>query len=200
MITVTNNKHLPDFTLSAGALLLLSALIFFDRDGLLIALVPGVIAHETGHALAVALLGGQVRLLAVSASGLRMDYSGAVDGRGEAAACLAGPAMGLLYALAASRTGTALGSDYLLCSAGLSLVLSLYNLLPASSLDGGRIMELALEQKLGGDTGRAAMFALSIVVGVALVVVGILLLTRGYGFALIPAGLWIIILQFRDKE
>ena len=191
-------NNLPEIEVSPGAILLLSGLIFFDRDGLLSALVPAVIAHELGHILAIAMTRGRISLLSFSSAGLRMDYLAPVDASSEIIMCMLGPVMGLIYAFAASNVGAVINSEYLLCSGGLSLVLSLYNLLPALPLDGGRILKIVLEQLADFKAAKAVMFILSLLTGLALSVAGVFYLARGYGYALIPAGLWIMALSAKE--
>jgi Zn-dependent protease len=178
-------------TVSAGFILLFAALYFFDDTGLLAAFVPAVLAHEAGHALALTLKGAKITGLYFSLSGIRMDYRGRMDFGGELLAAVTGPLFGLVFAFAASFAGRKLGSNFLLCSAGVSLVLTLFNLLPAKPLDGGRILSLILSRLFGYMTAETVLFLTTILTSVCLMLAGLWFFYRGYGMALIPVGLWL---------
>ena len=169
---------------TAGFLLLASLLWLLDTGGLLSALLPAVLVHEAGHALALRLCAARVRCLRFSASGLRMDYAGALTRREELLCALAGPAAGLLWATAASLAGRALGSEFLLCSAGVSLALTAFNLLPAPMLDGGRALL---------SFGAGAQPLLGLATGGALLLAGALTLRGSFGLLLLAAGVWVTI-------
>ncbi|MCR4772324.1 MAG: hypothetical protein K5855_08465 [Oscillospiraceae bacterium] len=103
---------------AAGAYVLAGRRAFF-------AAAAAVLAHEAGHLLAMLPTGGRPTGIRMEAFGMCIDF----DGRGSALAAAAGPAAGLLLAaLARGDTGRA------------SLALSLFNLLPYSKLDGGRML------------------------------------------------------------
>ena len=142
--------------------------------------------------------GGVLLLAALRAAGCRIrgfsaDAGGAVierrggAGPGWELICLAaGPAAGFIYALAASLAGGALGSGLLLCSAGMSAVLSVFNLLPSPPLDGGRIVQLIFGDKaaeIAGLLTASAVFLIGFAAfisgrGAALFIAGALLLVK----------------------
>lgn len=166
--------------ISAGGVLLLAALYFFMDTRDLIALLLAAAAHECGHLAALRAAGCRVRGFSADAGGAVIERRGGAGPARELACLAAGPAAGLVYALAASYLGGRLGSDLLLCSAGMSAVLSAFNLLPAPPLDGGRMAQL-----LFGD--RAAEIA-GLITASALFLVGFAALVSGYGAALFFAG------------
>ena len=160
--------------ISAGGVLLLAALYFFMDVRDFIALLLAAAAHECGHLAALRAAGCRIR-------GFSADAGGAViERRGSA-----GPAAGFLYALAASLAGGALGSGLLLCSAGMSAVLSVFNLLPSPPLDGGRIVQLIF-----GD--RAAEIA-GLLTASAVFLVGFAAFVSGRGAALFIAGALLLV-------
>ncbi len=158
---------------------------FFDTSGLLSALVPAVVIHELGHVVALRCFGARLGALFLDGSGLRLDYRGVLSPMQEVLSALAGPAAGLLYALAAAWAGRVLKSEFFLCSAGLSLVLSAFNLLPALPLDGGRALWFAL--RLRGLTQGCTLLT-----GTALLAWGVWGLLRGQGPGIALAGSWIL--------
>ena len=114
----------PGGALSLGLLCLL--------DGpLLRAMLAAAFVHELGHILALKLCGARIVQLRVDLCGLCLVSTAVSSTRDEIFCALAGPAAGLLWAHTA---------HFWPLSAGFSLLLSTYNLLPALPLDGGRAL------------------------------------------------------------
>ena len=142
---------------SGGILLLMSVSGFLWGGGVLAAAVLAAAFHELGH---LVLILGQGAL----PSRLRLDLFGAClfcagrtpDRREELWRALSGPVSGLLL------WGALRASSVLLLqrTASRSLMLSLVNLLPASGLDGGRVLESILSP-LGSLRSEALMSWLS---------------------------------------
>lgn len=172
------------FEFSAGFLLLASLLWLLDGSGILSALLPAALVHEFGHALALRCCDAHVTRIRFEICGLRMDYSGILTDVEALLCALAGPLAGLLYALAAAFAGRFLGSDYLLCTAGVSLMLSAFNLLPAPMLDGGRSLAA-----LGYGDCRIP----GTVCGVLLIGGGAVFLKSSFGPAALLAGVWVLL-------
>ena len=133
----------PRLEISAGGVLLLAALIFVLTADELTALALAVLAHEAGHAAAIYLTGGRVTALRLAVTGPIICRTGGTDGAREAFCALAGPLAGVLYAI--------VSAERLPLSAGMSLVLSAFNSLPALPLDGGRALAALAGGARGGD-------------------------------------------------
>lgn len=172
-------------SVSGGALMGFALLYFFDDSGILAALLPAVIAHELGHAAMLLLLRSRLTGLHLTLAGFRMEYSCFPGQWGEAAVMAAGPLCGLLYALVAAMLGEAYANEFLIYSAGISVALSAYNLLPAPMLDGGQLVRMAF--------GPRAALICGCVSGFAAAVLGLVMAARGYGIALAAAGCGILI-------
>lgn len=181
--------------ISAGAILLLSVIYFFGGITSLAALLLAVIVHELGHIAAIALYGGRVHGLKVSNSGLCIICSGA-GGTIESVICLcAGPAAGFALAYAASYFGNLSQNLLLIKTAGFSLVLSVYNSLPALPLDGGRALE-SIARCFGGTVFAQTLLELTgILTGTALLFAGAFFIRRQFGAALLIAGVWVLTAQ-----
>ena len=152
-----------------------------------------MIFHELGHILALRLLGLRICRFQIELKGLCMEYRGCTGGMGHALAAAAGPALGLLYALAASLLAARYNSAWLELTAGVSLLLSAFNLLPALPLDGGRIL-YHLSAALFGERAAARVTDLtSLIVGTALLGLGAYLMFRGLGLALELAAVWLLL-------
>ena len=114
---------------------------------------------------------------------------------GHAVSALAGPAAGLGYAFAASYFARGGSNGVLALSAGVSLLLSLFNLLPILPLDGGRIFSIIAAELLGGRRGDALTKGVSLTLATALLLAGTLLMWRGEGTALTIVSLWLLLAQ-----
>ena len=173
-----------------AALLLLLGTVEVSTDVLLPAF-----CHELGHLLALWLLGLHIRSIRMELRGFCIEYYGSCSAVGHALAAAAGPFAGFAWAWAASAIGQRTGLDWLSLSAGVSLLLSLFNLLPALPLDGGRIV-LALSCAVLGDRrGEHVTEALSLFVGAALLGAGVWLMLRQRGVAVLAAAIWLLLYQ-----
>lgn len=183
------------FSVSVGAILLGALLYSAASFTQLAALLAPIIVHELGHIVMLRLFGLRIRRFSADLRGFCIEYAGACGALGHAASAFAGPAAGLAYAFAASYFGSRDGNDVLLLSAGVSLLLSLFNLLPALPLDGGRIFSCAASSLLGGRRGDSLTRAVGLVTASALLAAGTAAMFRGRGPALAIAAVWLLAAQ-----
>lgn len=186
------------FKISAGALIL-AALIYYTADfAALACLAAPIFVHELGHIICLRLLGLRIRGFRAELRGLCMGYAGCTNGLGRVLSAAAGPAAGGLYALMTSYAGKILGSDWLLCSAGVSILLSCFNLLPALPLDGGQIFSELMTALFGLMRGMRIVELTGLAVGALLLAAGLWLLWTGRGAAVIVAAIWLLLSQPED--
>ena len=186
-------------SVSAGAVLL-AALVYYlyDLETVAAVLVPAAV-HELGHLAALHLLGLHVNGFRAELKGFCIDYSGYTGAMGHALAAAAGPMAGLWYAWGASVAGNKLDSSWLCLSAGVSLLLSLFNLLPALPLDGGRIMEHLAVAFLGDRRGALLTETVGAAVGAVLLAFGVILMLHGGGIAPALAAIWVLLYQDNQR-
>lgn len=183
------------FKISAGALIL-AALTYYTADIKTLACVAvPVLVHELGHIICLRLLGLRIRTFRAELRGLCMGYAGCTSGFGRMLAAAAGPAAGGLYALAASYAGKLYGSDWLLCSAGVSVLLTAFNLLPALPLDGGQIFAELAAASFGGRCGMRVTELVGLATGALMLAAGLWLLWTGRGAAVLAASIWLLLSQ-----
>lgn len=180
------------FDISAGAIFLLSALYFFGGfEAISIVLISAAV-HESGHILAIKAFGGKIKKLCFDASGLCMSYS-ALDSKAKEIIALAmGPSFGLAFAYAASYYGNIFYSEYLFSASGVSLIFSLFNLLPALPLDGGRIVFALISSR---KTAEKVLDFCGMLTGILLTAVGLCFLGSEKGAAFLISGIWVLIAQ-----
>lgn len=135
-------KRLPIFMLTVAALLL------FDTTGFCLMTLLAALVHECGHLLAAKRLGIPWRGFSMDFTGARMEVSGRMLSFFEEwLLCAAGPLFGLIF--------SALGAlfwkytQYAVWFSCASLLLSLLNLLPIRTFDGGRMLECTLMPLMG---------------------------------------------------
>ncbi len=114
--------------------------------------------HELGHLAAMALAGGLPARLRLSFFGGRLQSMGCTGWLAELLCLGAGAGVNLVLA---GCFGAAQGYGAQLFSA-INLVLGLFNLLPVQGLDGGRMLGLALAQRLPPRQCRTVLAAVSL--------------------------------------
>lgn len=182
---------LPTFrvSLSPGFVLLAGLVFFLDQNGLVSALIPAAVIHELGHMAALLLLDAPPRTLRATASGLFLDYAGELTLRGRLTAALAGPLAGLAASLIWAKLGAALESRAMLSAAGISFLLSIFNLLPVMPLDGGRALLALLERFWGRSPGKRVLNILGLFLPAAALAAGLFFPSRAI---LSPAAVWLL--------
>ena len=181
--------------ISAGAVLAAALLFFFTDTKTFWAVVLPVTAHELGHVLALKLVGLRIKGFRAEMKGLCIDYYGFCGTAGHVFAAAAGPLAGLLYAFAASCWAKYFNSDTAALSAGISLLLSAFNMLPVLPLDGGRIFSRLACAALGYGRGERLSKKLGLTVSGAALAVGLLLMWKGLGAGLALAAVWLLLAQ-----
>ena len=179
----------------AGALFLLSVIYFFEGITSLLALLIAVAVHELGHIAAIRLFGGRIQMLKIGISGLCIRYYGALGTVNSVICLCAGPAMGLVLAYAASYLGNQSQNLLLIKTAGFSLVLSVYNSLPALPLDGGRALQCLAERVFGVSFAQTLLEFSGMLTGAALLFAGAFFIRQSFGAALLIAGVWVLTAQ-----
>lgn len=130
--------------ITPGALLLLLVLLQSD-PGILFSTLAAALFHECGHLLAARLAHVRLQLLELDLPGARILPAGALPSyRAEALLSLGGPLFSLLLFLLLLPYSHPLA----LATRTAALSQALFNLLPVSGFDGGRVLHAMLCSKM----------------------------------------------------
>ena len=149
-----------------------------------------VLVHELGHYVSLRLCGGEVSCIRISLLGAAMDYTN-LSYNGEVIAGLCGPAASIMLALFAALSGRVFAHEPSTHLAGLSLILGVFNLLPAFPLDGGRALFGTVAQLLGLHAAELSRRLVTLLVIAILLVLGAYLLVRTRNPTLAAAAIWL---------
>ena len=158
---------------------------YCDTQMLLPMVLCAASIHEAGHWVAIRAVNGRIGLLRLSAVGAELKMEGTLSYGQELLCALAGPAVNLI----AAGLLTALGQDVL---SGLNLALGIFNLLPVSVLDGGRILNSACAMFFGPDVGNYVCRGVDVLLAVALLLLGVMLFFFGGSVTLLLVAVWLL--------
>ena len=164
-------------------------LFLLDRSGILLYGLLAALIHECGHVLAFLLLHDRPEEISFEIGGIRMVRPQRPIGVAwEVFQLMMGSVTNLaVFFLLAFSLGTI---NRLSLFAVSHLFLGLFNLLPVTSLDGGKILQLLLEQRLSLRTAYMFSKILSIAVCLTLALAGgYLYWCRQGGLSLLLAGM-----------
>lgn len=134
------------------ALIGLAVLTLLLGQGRLLAMTMAVMAvHEMAHILCARAVGVPIGRLRITPLGAALELDARLlSPRQEVLIAGAGPlASALTVAVLCLMTGRGLDDALLRESAGIALAITLFNMLPASPLDGGRVLHALLRARLG---------------------------------------------------
>lgn len=179
---------------TAGFFLLLAWLNYLDRQALVPMALAACALHELGHYGTILALGGDIKLIRLTAVGAEMVLSRPMGYFQEGLAALAGPGVNLLLAAAACRWEGGLTFS------GINLVLGCFNLLPLGRLDGGRALRCTLSLAAGPEAARLAGEWLDRLGTALLLGAGLGLAGAGGNLTLLLVALWLWMCLFQQKK
>lgn len=146
MMAKARGRRSAEVKISPVSLIWMIFLILSGMEGIW-AVVISVFVHEMGHVVAARLLGVRISRFELSMLGARLGICGELSYVGEVLLAAGGPFFGLLFSLTVHLLGGLFGGifkEYCSLLSLISLCLSIFNLLPLPSMDGGRICFCAL--------------------------------------------------------
>ena len=173
---------------------LVTALLLWQPNGLVVSCLLASIIHEGGHLLAMLAVGVPPQHCTLGAFGMRIDLG----------SCIIGYGRNLLIAVAGPLTNGiaavilwAFGSDVV---ATVHLVLAVLNLLPSDRLDGGEILRCVLCMLRVEAVADLVVRVISSTVTLLLVLPGLWFLFNGRNFTLLIVGGYLATSVFFSKK
>ena len=139
--------------------LLWIAFIIYAKGSLVIHLFLAILLHELGHIFACLILKVKIKSINLSLLGARIELIDRISYFQEFTIAFAGPLLGMIGYLVASNVGQE--SPSVMLFALISLCLSVFNLFPMHSLDGGRIVKCILYSIFSFDISERIMKIIS---------------------------------------
>lgn len=171
--------------ITSGGYLLLAVLVFMLDPVTLFVLFGNIYIHELGHFVLLSRFGAYIRKVSLCASGLCIQCNtGYMSAKALFLCAAGGPFFGMVSALISSALGSLLSYPTLHLFAGVGLLLSLFNLLPAKPLDGWRML-FAVSPRLAVLVG--------VPVSCAVLICGLVLMYFGYGIGLAMMGVILLL-------
>lgn len=172
----------------SGAVLLLGIILFSLTWNEAAALTVAAIAHEAGHVVMLVMLGSVPQGVHFTLSGPVILYREPDSVWKAVMITLSGPLSGLLLSLILHLIWPA-------CSE-ISLLLSVFNLIPVLPLDGGRVLQAAMpSQKI------KLLSILGFLIPSALMIFGLAMIRYGQnGFGILVFGCWLLLLSCQEAQ
>ena len=155
--------------------------------------------HEAGHLTAIITLKERPKELSFGLFGMtikrRHDLS--QNYKNEIITALAGPVTNYILAVLFIAFRQTTGSEIMLKSALINIILGTFNIMPVFSLDGGRALEACLKLSFDSDKSEKILKAVSFFTLVIMMSAGIyILILSHYNFTLLAVSVYLIVLLF----
>ena len=189
-------------TIQGGFLLLIAVLFYFDSTGLIFWFVPAAMLHEAGHLLMLRLFGARVEAWNFNLRGveIRLPTWPVLSYGRDFVATVAGPLFSLLGALAASGLADRFGAGLYVFS-GMALAQGAFNLLPVRTLDGGRMLRLALCRFWSQGAADRVLAFTTVMCAVLLTAAGVYaFLLSGRNFTVLLSAVYLALSMFTAEQ
>lgn len=169
-------------------MLLAAAAFYFVPFELLTAYAVACFVHEISHIFVLKLWRVPVYSFRVELRGFVIEHGEIGSSVVQMLSLLAGPTGGLVFAVIFSWFAEIIFFPWFNVCAAISLVLSLFNLLPCVPLDGGRTLKCMLNIFVDEQKAYRRSLAVSVLTCAALTGTGFIFIGRGYGCGAVVAG------------
>ncbi len=180
-------------TIGIGIIILPFALFLSGAEiTSLLFLLSAVLFHELGHAMCATLLKRRITELKIGPFGARICLAGDISYGQELLIAISGPAASFLLYFTLRQAQIAPNA------ADCSLFLGLINLLPVSTLDGGRVTECAVSYFFGPQAGTQTLKVCGKLCALALWLISVYLVLRyDGGFGLLVFSCFLTVMTAR---
>ena len=147
---ITNSRHSPPFKFELSVWFLLAlGLLMFASDGLAVWALYAAAVHEAAHLIVIYACGYGIGRVSLNAGGARISLRGEPSRRALFFIVLSGCAGNIAAAAAVKLMGGQSLRAYIFI--GANILLCALNILPHSSLDGGKLLRLMLAESAKSD-------------------------------------------------
>lgn len=175
------------------------ALLFLtDKTGMMSVTASAVVIHELGHIIAMKLFGAMPERIELKPAVLHIiKPKRSLSYKKEIGILAAGPLAGTLAAAAGAALFFLIEKkEIFLWIFTSNAALSIFNMLPISELDGGKILEYCLSLKLTAVTAKKISLTISCLFVIAMVIIGAAMLLYGNNnLTILITGLYMFILM-----
>jgi len=179
--------------ITCGAFLCASVILLFFDNFAVLALISAVLIHEAGHLIAMKSLQIKLSNAEICSFGLNIAYDGRyVPYINEIIAAISGPmfnffAVGMLTVFSLESE-----NEFVLVLTAFNCALCIFNLLPLSILDGGKILYCVISSLFGPFVSEYIRKYMDIFGTFIIFSAGICLFVKtGYNFTLLLASFWL---------
>ena len=158
---------------------LLTAMLLFDRTGLLPPLLLAVLLHEVGHLFAMWVLECAPKRIRLIPAAIEITAPPHMSAGQEVIVAVSGPLVNGALFLAFYLNYTVFQSELSATYAAVNLLLMLFNLLPVTGLDGGTVAFCLLSRRLPLEHARLVMKVTNLLFAVTALVLGVCLWFQG---------------------
>ncbi|MCX7614764.1 MAG: site-2 protease family protein [Clostridiales bacterium] len=202
MLNYRNNMF-SRFSVTPAFLCLVFLYAFAGNLSLLPAILSAALLHECGHLIMIRLLGLKVDKIEATLLGfLIRTNAGLSSYLSEILISLSGPALSIIVAVCSSVAASrGFYSESLYIFSGMNIIFGIFNLLPASKLDGGRAVHSLLCLFFSPDDTYRISSIISVVTAVFVILAGAYILyTTKYNLSLLLIGLWLLVRSNPDNS
>lgn len=190
--------------LSFPLVALMTAVIIFDTSMSVIICFAGVIAHETGHLLALRHFGSYPQKIKLTLFDIAIIDRKKINrsDKAELIITLAGVTVNFILAIISYFLLTVTKNPCIEIFFNTNLTLGFFNILPVDSLDGGQALFILLSKKFSPFTSMKILDIISFIILIPVAVMGFLVLLQSkYNFTLLLTALYLIaIILLKNKK
>lgn len=186
------------FHVEIKALVFIAFVIYFAPFEFIAAYLSAIVFHEAGHLFCLYFFNKKIYSVKFELKGLAIEHEGNLTAFQTMLCSAAGPAAGLLYAYVCSAISARIMTEFLSLSAGLSLSLSFFNLLPVVPLDGAMVLKSVLEILKIRNPSKVTYIS-SLLFSISLLTLALYLMSDGKGYGLAMMSIILLLCTLFDE-
>ena len=157
----------------------ISLMLAVDRTGLMLPSLFAVLIHETGHLFAMWAADCAPKEIRLIPASVQIVEKYGVSQKKQAGIVICGPLANVMVAVTIFINFYLTDSEMSLKFALLNSVLAVFNLLPVTGLDGGRLLEMLLTRKTDIYTATRTVNIITVVLACLLIITGVYFIIKG---------------------